>query len=535
MKAVGKMFLRAEKTLEGTSSSGGAVAEKVAYGKGTPEAEKEMLKKLSKQVAKGAGITFVGDFFGKGTNYISQVVIARLLGVEVFGLYALGLVIFNVAQTFATMGLAQGGLRYVSIYQATGDKDKVKGTIIQSLCIPFMLGSIIGLIGFFLADDIARIFNKPTLTNVIKIVSLGIPFMATLMVAAVIPRGFLKTQYFVYSKNIFHPIVNLALVMLFYWLGFYLLGAVSAWIIAAGLGLLLSIYFIGREFPEFTKVKASYNAKELIAFSIPLALAGFIGMFYLQTDILMLSYFRPSNEVGTYNAIAQTVILLSFGLTAFNSIYSPLIANLYHTRKQARLAQLLKIVAKWTFVVTLLPFCISILSLKEILNIFGPEFVVGWKAFLVLLVFKFLSFSLGPVTETLIMSGKQRIELCNTFCALALNIILNFFLIPVLGIIGAALATGISLLTIYVTRLLELYYFFRLWPFSKRYVKGSIAGAVAIMFTFFVKSLIPNVNYLYSLFITTMLVGISFVGTILALKLDEEDKVVISAIRNRMR
>jgi hypothetical protein len=47
--------------------------------------------------------------------------------------------------------------------------------------------------------------------------------------------------------------------------------------------------------------------------------------------------------------------------------------------------------------------------------------------------------------------------------------------------------------------------------------------------------LIPNVNYLYSLFITTMLVGISFVGTILALKLDEEDKVVISAIRNRMR
>jgi O-antigen/teichoic acid export membrane protein len=43
-----------------------------------------------KKVAKGTGITLIGGSVGRGIFFLSQVMIARLLGVEAFGLYALG-------------------------------------------------------------------------------------------------------------------------------------------------------------------------------------------------------------------------------------------------------------------------------------------------------------------------------------------------------------------------------------------------------------------------------------------------------------
>ena len=52
--------------------------------------EKDSLKGLVPQIAKGAGITFFGDLLGKGVTFISQILIARLLGTELFCLYALG-------------------------------------------------------------------------------------------------------------------------------------------------------------------------------------------------------------------------------------------------------------------------------------------------------------------------------------------------------------------------------------------------------------------------------------------------------------
>ncbi len=496
---------------------------------------KRSLDKLVPQIAKGAGITFFGDFLGKGINFVSQIVVARMLGIELFGLYALGLVVFNVAQTLSMIGLSQAAIRFVSIFYGEGNKAGVKGTIVQSIGLPFLLGGILGLVLFISAGNIANAFNSPELANVIKIVSFGIPFMSAMMVAIAVTRGFKKMHYFVYVKNFFHPIINLACVGILYWFGFKLLGAISAWILAAVLGFMISIYFVKKEFPEFFKVKANYASKEILKFSVPLVLVGFLQMLMIRTDVLMLGCFQSSVEVGIYNAVSQIIMPLLMILMAFNSIFSPIVADFHNRKKLNELNHLFKIVSKWIFLLTLPIFIIMVISAKEVLNIFGLEFVPGSKALLILGVFLFLSTILGPVTETLIMSGRQKIEFYNTLGGFIMNLVLNFLLIPKFGIVGAAIATGISLLSLHLVRLFEIIYYLNLWPFSRKYYKGLCVGSAVALLAIIVKSGITSLTYLPSLILTTVVVFSSFIGMVWLLKFDEEDELIFMVIKQRVQ
>ncbi len=497
--------------------------------------EADTVDRLVPQIAKGAGITFLGDVFGKGVNFVSQIVIARLLGVELFGLYALGLVMLNVGQTLSAMGLAQGATRFVAIFHGEGNRESIKGTIIQTLTLPFLAGCVVGAALFCGADRLAVLFGNAELASVLRVVAFGIPFLATMMVAVAITRGFKKMQYFVYVKNVLHPVANLILVVLLYWLGFRLLGALTAWIVPAALGVGLTLYFIRKEFPEFSRVHATYPIRDLLRFSGPLVLVGFLQMVFFRTDVLMLGYFRTSTEVGIYNAVSQVMIALVMILMAFGSIFSPLVADLCSKNRFGELNRLFKIVSKWIVLMTLPIFIIIVLSSQELLNVFGSSFIAGKGALIILSVFFFLSIILGPVLQTLVMSGHQIVEFYNTFTAVILNIILNLFFIPIWGIEGAALATGISVFTLHLLRLSEVLYFLKLWPISNKYIGGLVVGLIVTIIGAVFRTTLQNVYYLHHIVLMALVVAVSFVMLLLFLGVDEEDKLVFEVVKRRIR
>lgn len=488
-------------------------------------------ERLTKKIAKGAGITFFGSVIGKGLSYITYIIIARLLGAKAFGLYVLGFAIFGLAELLSRMGLHNGALRYVSMYMGEGARQKVKGTIIQSIVFSFGVGIGIGLILFVSSNFIATgIFHKPELTRVIEIFSIGVPFMASMMVAAFGTRGFQAMQYFVYLRHFFQPTANLFLIGLLYWLGFRLYGAVSAWVISAGFGFFLAIYFIRREFPDISNVDSVFNTKELINFSVPLITVGFLQLFILWTDTFMLGHFRSAIDVGIYRAAAQTALLLTFALGAFNSIFSPIISDLYNKGEIGTLAEIFSIVSKWVFYLSFLLYLVIISTPKQILKVFSPEFVLGWSPLLILAFANLVNSSMGIFGSVLVMSGKQKLEFYNSLGISMLNIILNVLFIPKFGMIGAALATSISIINLNVIRALEVRLILNLWPYNKRYLKGLAAGIVAMGVNMLIMRLIPSFHYLSLLSISMTSLTAVFFTLLAVFKLDDEDKLILKAI-----
>ena len=87
----------------------------------------------------------------------------------------------------------------------------------------------------------------------------------------------------------------------------------------------------------------------------------------------------------------------------------------------------------------------------------------------------------------LVMSGKQYLEMYNTFAAAGLNVILNLWLIRAYGINGAAIATGISIGVISILRLLEVRFVLGLQPYDWRLIKPLLAGLVISLICIFTK------------------------------------------------
>ncbi|NEQ16479.1 MAG: oligosaccharide flippase family protein, partial [Moorea sp. SIO3E2] len=98
---------------------------------------------------KGAGLSFLGQVISTAFKYVTQVVLAWLLGAEVFGLYTLAMIIYQLGELFSRMGLETGAIRYVSIHHGTDDNGRLKGVLLQGIGLPFLSGIVFG-IGLFL-------------------------------------------------------------------------------------------------------------------------------------------------------------------------------------------------------------------------------------------------------------------------------------------------------------------------------------------------------------------------------------------------
>ena len=179
-----------------------------------------------KKVAKGAGTTLIGSFAGGGLNFLSQIMIARILGVEAFGLYALGFAAVRICEILAKLGLSTGGMRFVSIYKDMS-KSKLKGVLISSTGITFLNGVLIGIILYFSSDFIAqKIFHKTNLTEALQLFALSIPFVSSMGVASSLFLGFHTTKYTVYARNFVQPVTYIFLIIFFYFNGFRLDGVI---------------------------------------------------------------------------------------------------------------------------------------------------------------------------------------------------------------------------------------------------------------------------------------------------------------------
>jgi len=261
-----------------------------------------------KKVARGAGTSFFGIATGRAFWFLSQVIIARFFGAEVFGLYVLGFTVLKMTELLARLGLHAGAMRFVSIYR-NDDPGKVKGVLISALLISFANGIFIGGLVYFFAGFISEsIFHKQELTDVIRTFALCAPFMATMMVVAWNSRGFQTTKYDVYIRNIVQPVVNISLILLFVLLGLGFYSVIIAFVISHTIAVVVGLYFIARLFPGVKErtLKPVYEARGLLTYSAPFLFSGFLLFLIRWTNIIMLGFFASTMEVGIYRAASQS-------------------------------------------------------------------------------------------------------------------------------------------------------------------------------------------------------------------------------------
>lgn len=194
--------------------------------------------------------------------------------------------------------------------------------------------------------------------------------------------------------------------------------------------------------PISLTINASYLLN-LFNLSFPIILSGIGIIIYMRLDIIMIKYFMGSDKVGLYSAALRISEGIYFIPMALLSAINPLLLNFYKDKLQYHLLYK-NILILLNFIS--LSFCLffSFTSDFFIQILYGKDFF-GAGEILVIHIWTTIFVFLGiPLSSYLIFDHNSKILFYKTFIGLCINIILNFVLIPLYGLKGAAYATLIT-------------------------------------------------------------------------------------------
>lgn len=490
-------------------------------------------ERLIKDVAKGGGIAFIFTIIGKVITFCLHIVLTRFLGASLYGLYALGLSVLRIARTIGTLGFKQGIVRFSSKYWGEGDKPRIKGTIVCGLTITLVFSIALGVLLFTLSGAISqKFFHKPELTWVIKIFSLSLPFYVFIWISTSFLRAFRRIDLQQGLEKFLQPLLNLILIFFAFLIGVKLYGAIFGFLTSVLITAILSFFWIKRLFPDLvSRLKPHFEYKNLLNFSIPLFLAGFSFTLISQVDKIMLGYFRRSSDVGIYNVAFIVAFNISIFATSLNAIFFPMIGFFYRKGTLRKLEDLFKISVKWILMLSLPIVTILVLFSKEIMRLFGAEFVSGWVIFIVLTFSYLADCTVYLGRSVLMVMEKQYLILFNAVILIVLNLFLNVLLISKYGGLGAAVATGISLIIFDLLAIIELKFLYKITPFKKQCFKPLLSAVAAGIFGIFCKGLTGD--FFHWIFILLAVI-IVYVFALYLAGFDDEDRFVLQTLRKKI-
>lgn len=488
-----------------------------------------------RQMAAGAGIALGGKLVGRGVRLVGDIVLAHILGPASFGLYAIGWTITKILSMLTPLGLDAGVVRFASPSWGH-DHGRVKGAISQSLRFSVISGLLMGVGFFLLAPWLGEdVFHQPSLVMVFRCFAFALPLVTGLKVAAAATRVSQRMKFSAYAEDIGQPAVALLLIVVLYFFGWKLGGAIAAFVLSFGFGLILAIYYIRKLFPEVVSksIKPVLEGRKLVLFSLPASLSVMFGILLLWIDRLFVGYYCPAKDVGIYHAASQLPVALGVILSGFGAIVGPMIAGLYHRGKKERLEELYRVSTKWAFYLSLPPFLVMCFAPRDAVSvIFGKPYALGGMLLPVLGIGQLINSGTGPVGALLVMTGHQNELSILSGIVFLTNIGFAVLLVPRFGIFGAALGTTFSvgllcLVSVFVARRL-----LRLWPYDWRYLKGLVATGAASAALVLFRQLPVALPYL----VLTGAAAISiivFVAVLVLLGLEVEDREFLHMILTR--
>lgn len=391
----------------------------------------------------GTGLVQAG---GAAAGFAVQIILARVMGAEGFGVYTIALSVLLIGSTLSLGGMDRTFLRFLPVYRQSAQWGAFRGLLTGGSLAVLGLSTLLAL-GCAAFVWAARPLFEADLAPTLWFACAALPVFTLAQAFAGAVQALRRPVLAQFPIAIFRPVLlGVAAIAVWYlWGGFG--GATAMALNAAVLALMCGLYliFVARLRPRETRgVASEYAPAEWWAMTRSMWWIMIVALAMRRVDILLLGVFRGAEEAGIYGAAARLAELVVFALTALNVVFMPVAAELYHSGRRRELQRILG-VAAWGLVAFSLPMSLALIFGGQwILGLYGEEFVAGHLALVVLVASQIANALSGPVGSLLHMTGHQRAASRVTTICFGLTIVLNLALIPPLGMLGAAIATGLT-------------------------------------------------------------------------------------------
>ena len=273
-------------------------------------------------------------------------------------------------------------------------------------------------------------------------------------------------------QYVLDPLLRIVTFIGLFFLGWRLFAVGASHLLASVAVALLAFLWLSSSFPLVAlPILTRFQPRPLLTFSLPLLMSNVVGFILQWADSLFLGYYLTLRDVGVYGAAGRLAGLGGMFLLAISTIFAPKIYSLYGKGELPEVGRLYQHSTRWVLMCVLPLFFYTVLNAKPLLSLFGPEFVNGSAALIILAAAYLVMTGTGPAGDVVLMTGRSKAILYASAASGALGLGLNFYLIPRFGLIGAALATGVAIAFGNLANVILAWRFTGLQPYTKAIAK----------------------------------------------------------------
>lgn len=427
-----------------------------------------------KLILKTSAWSFLGQISVKVFSFIYTVLLARFFTSEDVGTFYLALSVSSMLFIFTDLGLDYVISRYVPYLLGKNEPRKLDFLLKLTYFGGGALTILFSILTFIFSPNIAQFLNSPTIDIPLKVLSVYL-FVNEILA---INNGVLRGTKNIAKVNILSSVQGfiklLLLIPLAYLFGFNSYSISLGFVISFAIIIPLSFFYIYPNLIDFGKrsessapltdsQKGSFS-KEVIIFGLSTAFVVALSALLQYLDVLMLGYFNfPKSEIAIYSIAVGLANLLLIFPTSLSSVFLPLISELYGKENFDEMKRITSTTVKWTALSTFPIMILFAVFGKDLLSsLYGSQYGEGNLVLTIFSIGLFIKSIFLIYSSIIVATRKIKSQLTIAICSALVNVILNVFLIPSFGIMGATFATTFSILIYGIVTFIEAKGLFKL-------------------------------------------------------------------------
>ncbi len=443
-------------------------------------------------VARGGALGLVGAAVSAVSGFALVLVVTNRFSAETAGLFFTVTSVFLVLSALATLGCETGLGRFILRYEAQGRLGDIPPTL-RAATRPALVFSVVlaGLLIIFAAPlgELVGLSAEEGPSS-LRVLAVLLPFATWNALALAGTRAFGKMSTTVLVEQIARPIAQPVLAWVVSILGAGLLALTLAWSVpyalaAAASAVLFRRFLVKRGTLTHTEPSTSTRAlrREFWSFTWPRAITRIAQMAIQRLDIIIVAALRSPAEAAVYTAATRFVALGQFGTQAIQQVLQPKFTALLADEHDTSLRGVYQIATAWSMAIAWPMYVVVASAPVAYLSLFGRRYESEGVATVLLMALAMLfAVATGAADTLLLMSGRSTLSLVNSLVALALDIGLCVWLIPVMGITGAAAAWAVANSVRCLLAVLQTRHTLRIVSFGRpaAIVAGANLGCIAL-------------------------------------------------------
>lgn len=425
-------------------------------------------------LARGAGVNYLGYVARIGPRALFLVLAGRLYGEAQFGIYTFGITVVETAAAVALFGMKRSLFKFMSEEANRGGT--VHRAVAHGVALALLVATLLTLGTALGSGLLARLFDLPGASGALLILALAIPMIVLSDILLVAIRFTRQMRFEVYARSLAEPVTLTAAVIVLWWMGVEDSALAIAYTASLAVAAAATVFFFVRVFEVKKCLQARLSWTELrrlATFSGPTAAYEFFLMSFDKVDVFLVSYFLPAPVIGVYGMARQFSTVTKKIRGGFDRILPPILSESIEAGNLKRAEGQLATVARWIVTVQGLVVLFFVFFGEDLLGLVGSGFSGGALILVFLMIGDTVHGSLG-ISELPFVYLRPVANVFFGAVLLAVGAGLNVWLIQVMGAEGAALAVLITVSVVNGARVAATR-----WTFDVEMVNWTILKPVA--------------------------------------------------------